>query len=222
MTIIKFVQLDHFKKGKKNMKNISLIIIIIIISYDLSAQKIKSSVFGAGNQVSNNTFILNGSAFQTHSGVATNIGYKMNVGFWNIYKNRLYNAPSITTSSISNVQTTTATSGGSISLNNTDPDVIEKGIVWGTSPNPTLNNNVGYTQNGPNPQSGNSLTFISNMTGLSLNTTYYVRAYLTNSNSTYYGNQVVFTTIPTLGEWGVIALVSLMGIFGVWMVYRKV
>jgi len=33
---------------------------------------------------------------------------------------------------------------------------------------------------------------------------------------------IIFTTIPTLGEWGVIALLSLMGIFGVWMVRRRI
>jgi len=203
------------------MKNLIILLIMILGVAELSAQKIKSSVFGAGKQVASGTFILNGSAHQTHSGAATAIGYKMNIGFWNVYKNRLYNAPTITTNPITNVQTTTATSGGSISLNNTDPDVSQKGIVWGKTPNPTLNNNDGYTQNGQNPTSGNSLSYISNMTGLELNTTYYVRAYLTNINSTYYGNQVVFTTIPTLGEWGVIALISLMGIFGAWVVWRR-
>jgi len=204
------------------MKKIIILLIMIIGVAELSAQKIKSSVFGAGNKTTSATFILNGSAHQTHIGVTTAIGYKMNIGFWNAYKNRLYSAPTITTNSISNVQTTTATSGGSISLNNTDPDVSQKGIVWGKTPNPTLNNKDGFTQNGPNPTSGNSLSYISNMTDLELNTTYYVRAYLTNINSTYYGNQVVFTTIPTLGEWGVIVLVSLMGIFGAWVVWRRV
>lgn len=212
------------KKIKENkMKYIIVLLILIVGVAELSAQKLKSSVFGAGKKTTSATFILNGSAHQTHSGVSTAIGYKMNTGFWNVYKNRFFNAPTITTNAITNVLTTSATSGGSISLNNTDPDVTQKGIVWGKTPNPTLNNNDGFTQNGPNPTSGNSLSYISNMTGLELNTTYYVRAYLTDeSNSTYYGNQVVFTTIPTLGEWGVIALVSLMGIFGVWVVRRKV
>lgn len=204
------------------MKKTILIIVLIITSYDLSAQKLKGSVFGAGKNVSATNYSLNGSAFQTHSGVATTIGYKMNVGFWNIYKNRFYNAPNITTNSISNINTTTATSGGSINLTNSDPDVLQKGIVWGKTPNPTLNNKDGFTQNGANPTSGNSLSYVSNMMGLELNTTYYVRAYLTNINSTYYGNQVVFTTIPTLGEWGVIALLSLIGLFGLWVVYKRI
>ena len=127
----------------------------------------------------------------------------------------------ISTNSISNVTTTSAVSGGYISLMNDDPSVTQKGIVWNTSPNPTTSTNLGKTEQGANPTSGNSLSYSSNITGLQLNTTYYVRAYLVNTDGTSYGQQVVFTTIPTLGEWGVIALVSLMGIFGVWMVYRR-
>lgn len=128
----------------------------------------------------------------------------------------------ISTNSISNVTTTSAVSGGYISLMNDDPSVTQKGIVWNTSANPTTSTNLGKTEQGAGPTSGNSLNYSSNLTNLTLNTTYYVRAYLINADGTSYGQQVVFTTIPTLGEWGVIALVSLMGIFGVWMVYRRV
>jgi len=127
----------------------------------------------------------------------------------------------ISTNSISNVTTSSAVSGGYISLMNDDPAVTQKGIVWSTSPNPTTDSNLGETTEGSGPSSG-SLSYDSDLTGLTLNTTYYVRAYLVNTDGTSYGQQVTFTTIPTLGEWGVIALVSLMGIFGVWMVYRKI
>lgn len=130
----------------------------------------------------------------------------------------------ISTNSISNVTTTSAVSGGYISLMADDPDVSQKGIVWNTSPNPT-NTPGGYlgrTEQGANPTSGNSLSYSSNITGLQLNTTYYVRAYLVNTDGTSYGQQIVFTTIPTLGEWGVIVLISLMGIFGIWMVYKRI
>jgi hypothetical protein len=40
----------------------------------------------------------------------------------------------------------------------------------------------------------NSASFSSSLTGLISNTTYYVRAYATNSGGTAYGNQVSFTT----------------------------
>ena len=130
----------------------------------------------------------------------------------------------ISTNSITNVTTTSAVSGGFINLMEDDGDVDEKGIVWNTSANPT-NTPGGYlgrTQEGDGPTSGNSLSYSSDMTGLTLNTTYYVRAYLDIDGNISYGQQIVFTTIPTLGEWGVIALVSLMGIFGAWMIYKRI
>jgi hypothetical protein len=40
--------------------------------------------------------------------------------------------------------------------------------------------------------------FTSSITGLSSGTTYYVRAYATNSAGTVYGNQVSFTTLPAM------------------------
>lgn len=128
----------------------------------------------------------------------------------------------ISTNSINNVTTTSAVSGGYINLMADDPDVTQKGIVWNTSPNPTTDTNIGETTEGPGPTQGNSLSYSSNLSNLTLNTTYYVRAYLINADGTSYGNQVVFTTIPTLDEWGVIALVSLMGLFGVWVVYKRI
>lgn len=128
----------------------------------------------------------------------------------------------ISTNSITNVTTTSAVSGGYISLMVDDPSVTQKGIVWSASPNPTTDSNLGKTEQGANPTGGNSLSYSSNITGLQLNTTYYVRAYLINTDGTSYGQQIVFTTIPTLGEWGVITLVSLMGILGIWIVYRRI
>ena len=128
----------------------------------------------------------------------------------------------ITTKSITNVTVNSATSGGNINLYSDDPNVTQKGIVWNTSSNPTTSTNLGITYEGSGPTQGNSLSYTSQLTNLQLNTTYYVRAYLINGEGIYYGNEIVFTTIPTLGEWGVIALISLMGIFGIWTIWRKV
>jgi len=121
----------------------------------------------------------------------------------------------ISTNTITNVTTTSAVSGGYISLVIDDPSVTKKGIVWSASPNPTYvaDGNPNQTEQGANPVSGQSLSYSSNITGLQLNTTCYVRAYLVNDDGTSYGQQIIFTTIPTLGEWGVI---------GVWMVIKRI
>ena len=62
------------------------------------------------------------------------------------------------------------------------------GFVWGTSPNPTLADNV--------VNSSPSLpTMIGMLNGLSEHATYYVRAFATNSIGTEYGEEIMFTTL---------------------------
>ena len=94
--------------------------------------------------------------------------------------------PSVTTAYISDVTATTAQSGGNV----TDDggfNVTARGICWNTMGTPDINDP--HTTNG----SGNG-NFTSNMTGLTVGTTYYVRAYATNSHGTSYGNEYSFTT----------------------------
>ena len=62
-------------------------------------------------------------------------------------------------------------------------------MVWFTSENPTVASNSGITSDGTGTG-----TFTSDLTGLNHATTYYVRAYATNSAGTAYGNQVQFST----------------------------
>jgi uncharacterized protein (TIGR02145 family) len=66
--------------------------------------------------------------------------------------------------------------------------VSARGVVYGTSSNPTLSNN--FTTDGTGTGS-----FTSVLSGLSPVTTYYVRAYATNGVGTSYGNEFDFTTI---------------------------
>jgi uncharacterized protein (TIGR02145 family) len=66
--------------------------------------------------------------------------------------------------------------------------VSARGVVYGTSSNPTLSNN--FTTDGTGTGS-----FTSVLGGLSPVTTYYVRAYATNGVGTSYGNEFDFTTI---------------------------
>ena len=128
----------------------------------------------------------------------------------------------ITTSPVININLDKATSGGTVELLNDDLDVTQKGIVWHTSSEPTLGLNTGYTQEGAGPTSGNSATFTSQMSGLVNGTTYYVRTYITNGDGTFYGNELSFVSVPTLGEWGMIALATLLAGFGGWFVWRRV
>jgi uncharacterized protein (TIGR02145 family) len=99
--------------------------------------------------------------------------------------------PTLTTTTVTNITQTTASSGGAIT-DDGGADITAKGVVWSTSESPTLASNNGYSENGTG-----TAEFTSELTGLTANTTYYVRAYATNSAGTAYGDQKSFTTTPT-------------------------
>lgn len=101
--------------------------------------------------------------------------------------------PTLTTNTITNISLTSATSGGTITSDG-EFDIYSRGVVWGTTQNPTKANFK--TINGIGI--GN---FVSTMTNLKPNTTYYVRAYATNENGTAYGNQFTFTTTSLFGTY---------------------
>jgi hypothetical protein len=69
--------------------------------------------------------------------------------------------------------------------------VTQHGHCWSTNPNPTTNDNK-TTLGG----TGVLKSFTSNITGLSANTVYYVKAYATNTTGTTYSDAVTFTTLP--------------------------
>ena len=101
--------------------------------------------------------------------------------------------PIVITDTVSNITDTTAVCGGNV-INEGGVAVTARGICWDTIPNPTISGK--HTVNG-----GGVGKFTSNMTGLTYSTTYYVRAYATNSVGTAYGNQITFTTkavLPTI------------------------
>lgn len=104
-------------------------------------------------------------------------------------KNAEASIPGLTTTSITNITQTTASSGGNIT-DNGGADVTTRGVCWSTSQNPTVSDTK--TENGTGAGE-----FTSNLTGLTANTTYYLRAYATNSAGTGYGEQKEFTTSPT-------------------------
>jgi|GEM_PF-1407785 len=94
--------------------------------------------------------------------------------------------PKITTDSISNIAQNTATGGGNVTSDG-GATVTARGVCWSTNQNPTITDSKTIDGMGTG-------SFASNITGLTANTTYYVRAYATNSVVTGYGNQVSFTT----------------------------
>jgi len=98
--------------------------------------------------------------------------------------------PTVTTSSISAITQTTAVSGGNV-ISGGGGTITVRGVCWSTSSNPTTGDSK--TTDGTGTGS-----FASSLNGLTGNTTYFVRAYATNSTGTSYGNEVSFKTSPVL------------------------
>ena len=111
--------------------------------------------------------------------------------YWNF--SGISQFPTVTTTALSSVQNTTALSGGTISSDGGSA-VTARGVCWSTSPGPTVALAT-KTSNG----SGTG-GFTSNISGLSKNTTYYLRAYATNAVGTAYGNEISFTTLNLLTD----------------------
>lgn len=106
--------------------------------------------------------------------------------------------PKVSTAPVEEVTQTTAIGGGNV-FNDGGDEINARGIVWSTAENPTIETNEGMTYDGQGLGE-----FSSNLTGLAQLTTYYVRAYATNSAGTGYGTQVSFTTSadepPAVGD----------------------
>lgn len=99
-----------------------------------------------------------------------------------------FSTPVLTTEYVLKATQTSAVSGGNV-INDGGAEVIARGVCWGTTQNPTISSSKTTDGTGTG-------AFTSNMTGLTANAFYYIRAYATNSEGTSYGNEVAFTTSP--------------------------
>ena len=140
---------------------------------------------GTGIFVSNLTGLSQNTRFYVRAYATNNTGtaYGNEINFTTQINTTL---PTVTTNPATNITQTTATSGGNVTSDGGSA-VTARGVCWSTSSNPTIAGN--HTSDG----NGTGI-FVSNLTGLSQNTRYYVRAYATNNTGTAYGNEINFTT----------------------------
>lgn len=96
------------------------------------------------------------------------------------------NVPEVTTAEVTEIKGTTAQCGGTI-ISDGGATVTTRGVCWSTDQTPTVADNK--TTDGTGAGS-----FTSNITCLTPETTYYVRAYATTSKGTGYGSTMAFTT----------------------------
>ena len=102
------------------------------------------------------------------------------------------NLPVVTTSPITDITRTTAIGGGNVT-NDGGAAVTERGICWGTDHNPSIS--------GSHLSNGMGIgVFTVDLTDLTENTVYFVRAYAKNSGGISYGNEQEFRTFSS-GQW---------------------
>jgi uncharacterized protein (TIGR02145 family) len=99
--------------------------------------------------------------------------------------------PTLTTTSLSSITTASAISGGTI-LSDGGATITARGVVWSTSPNPTIEL---FTKTNDGTGTG---TFVSTISTLLPNTTYYARAYAVNSEGAAYGNEINFSILQNV------------------------
>jgi len=97
----------------------------------------------------------------------------------------------VTTTAVTDVTSSTATAGGKIT-NDNNIVTTSQGVCWSTNTGPTINDSK-------TTSTTITVDFTGSITGLTPNTTYYVRAYLSNSDNTVYGNELSFTTAASNG-----------------------
>ncbi len=141
--------------------------------------------YGTGKFTSNVTGLLPNTTYFLRAYAVNSEG--ASYGNQVTFTTSLYAPPELTTRAVTRITQTTARSGGDITSDGGIP-ITERGVCW---------SNIK-----PLPDKGDSKTldgegsggFESNLSGLTGNTTYYLRAYATNDQGTGYGAAVQFKT----------------------------
>jgi hypothetical protein len=97
------------------------------------------------------------------------------------------NAPKVSTAKVASIGINNATMGGAV-IDTGSSAVSQRGVVYGTSINPTLTNTKVIIGSGIG-------SFSQTVSGLSPLTLYHVRAFAINNSDTVYGGDSTFTTL---------------------------
>ena len=139
---------------------------------------------GTGSFVSTLTGLTYGTTYYVRAYAVNSIGvaYGETQSFMTVN----VTPPVVTTATVSNITHNSATCGGTVV--DMGATITARGVCWGTMPNPTIGDG-NFTNDGQGAGS-----FVSNMVNLTGSTLYYVRAYATTEDGTFYGEATSFTT----------------------------
>lgn len=159
----------------------------------ISANVLRYEVYRNATQIGNTT----STTYTDYSPIFSNCEYTVSAVWDNscsqsssvILNPPAVSLPTVITGNVSNITATTATCGGEVTSSG-GSTVTACGVCWSTSQNPTVADSHTTDSDGIG-------IFNSNITGLTPNTTYYVKAYATNSEGTAYGEPRVLTTSCT-------------------------
>jgi hypothetical protein len=136
----------------------------------------------SGTFTSSITGLTQGTTYHVRAYATNSVGtsYGPNITFTTV------TTPTISaTATVTSITGTTATGGGTITTDG-GASVTSRGLVWGTSSGASTFSVTTGTGSG---------TYTSSITGLSISTSYFVRAFATNSVGTVYGPEVSFATL---------------------------
>lgn len=151
-------------------------------TWTIKISPVRTSATGSGTSTT-----ISELTGQTYTFTVTNASECTSVASANVIINAQLIPSVIEVSSLRNIAFSTAVGGGNV-VSDGGSAIIARGVCWSTSQNPTIADNKTSDGSGK----GN---FTSHITGLSPNTSYFVRAYATNSVCTVYGSdQLSFKT----------------------------
>lgn len=101
--------------------------------------------------------------------------------------------PTVTTQATTAIVTATATGNGTVTADG-GATVTDRGVCWATSTDPVVGGSHAHAV------AGGTGVFTASLTGLSLGTLYYLRAFATNADGTAYGANVTFYTAPAVAQ----------------------
>ncbi len=162
-----------------------------VTEYDNTGSTVVSGIPIVDNAITTDTNYLVSSLYAGYDrglAVVSPVTDRCEIGLYDFATNTV---PTATTQAVTSISATTATGNGCITSLGV-PNPTQYGVVWSTSSNPTVALDTKTVQGAASATGA----FTSSITSLTPSTTYFVKAYATNSEGTVYGSEVSFTTLP--------------------------